>query len=52
MFNQKKIKKLESENKALKETCEILVDKKVMKNIKQSLVEIKKGHALKIEDLK
>ena len=52
MFSQKKIIKLKSENKALKETCEVLSDKKIMKSIKQSLSDIKKGHYITPSDLK
>jgi len=51
MTKDKKIKKLAVENKALKETCEILGDSKTMHEIKESLKEIKKGNGLSLSDL-
>jgi len=51
MDKEKMILKLKKENKALKETCEILSDKKVMADIRQSLKEIKQGKYIKASDL-
>ena len=51
MANEERIKRLKSENRALKETCEILSDKKVMSDIKKSLDEIKSGKFVTISNL-
>lgn len=45
------IKKLKAENRSLRETCEILADKRLMKDIKKSLKEIKSGKFLTLADL-
>jgi hypothetical protein len=46
-----KMKRLRAENKALKETLEIMTDKKVMDDIKKSLEEIKSGEFVRLSDL-
>jgi len=46
-----KIRKLEQENKALRETCEILSDEKVMREIKDSLEQIRKGKFTPLNEL-
>jgi hypothetical protein len=46
-----KIERLKKENKALKETCEILADQKTMEAIKQSLKEIKAGKTIPLSKL-
>lgn len=46
-----KLKKLKRENKSLKETCEILSDNKLLKDIKRSLNEIEKGKYIRVSDL-
>ena len=51
MSKDAKIKKLKMENKALKETCEILADKDAMKSIHKSLEEIKKGNYITPSEL-
>jgi len=45
------LEKLRKENIALKETCEILSDSKVMLDIKKSLKEVSKGEHYSISDL-
>ena len=39
------------ENKILKETCEILADKKIMRDIKSSLAQIRKGKGIPLSQL-
>ena len=51
MVNGYRLKKLESENKSLKETLEILSNKKMVKEINQSLKEIKQGKTYPISTL-
>ncbi len=51
MTKDEKIKKLVRENKALRETCEILADKEAMEDIKNSLEDIKKRNGLRLSDL-
>lgn len=46
------LKRLKDENKSLKETCEILADKKVLGGIKKSLKEIELGKSIRLSDLK
>jgi len=38
-----KVTKLKKENRILRETCEVLADKRLMQEIKESLLEIKAG---------
>jgi hypothetical protein len=45
------LEKLRKENIALRETCEILSDEKVMKDIKSSLKDISKGDYINISEL-
>ena len=47
-----KYNKLKIENKALKETCEILADKEVMQDIQESLKQIREGKGISISFLK
>ena len=51
MANGYRLKRLESENKSLKETLEILSNKKIVKEINQSLKEIKQGKTYPISTL-
>ena len=51
MSKNEKIRHLKRENRALKETCEILADKKVMNDIQKSLEEIKKGNYITPSEL-
>ncbi len=51
MSKEQQIKKLKLENKALKETCEILADEEAVKNIQKSLDEIKKGNYAEIKTI-
>ena len=51
MANGYKLKRLEFENKSLKETLEILSNKKIIKEISQSLKEIKQGKTYPISTL-
>mgnify|MGYP001501973646 CR=1 FL=1 len=46
-----KIDKLKIENKALKETCDILGDQEVMKDIKKSLKQICEGKFVPLSKL-
>ena len=46
-----RIKRLEAENKALRETCEILADKKLMREIRASLKEIRAGKVIPVSKL-
>jgi hypothetical protein len=46
-----KNEKLKKENKLLKETCEVLADKEVLKSIKKSLNEIKTGKFIQLQNL-
>lgn len=45
------LEKLRKENLALKETCEILSNPKIMKDIKDSLDEVSKGEYVSLSDL-
>ena len=47
----KAIEKLKKENRALKETCDILADKRILKNIKTSLNQIKAGKKILLSEL-
>lgn len=51
MTNSYKLKRLEFENKSLKETLDILSNKKIVKEINQSLKEIKQGKTYHISTL-
>ena len=51
MTNGYKLKRLEFENKSLKETLDILSNKKIVKEINQSLKEIKQGKTYNISTL-
>ena len=51
MANGYRLKKLEFENKSLKETLEILSSKKIVKEINQSLKEIKQNKTYPISTL-
>ena len=51
MSKEQQIKKLKLENKALKETCEILADKEAMRSIRKSLDEMKKGNYISLSEL-
>jgi len=48
---QNKIRRLELENKTLKETCDILSDEKVMKDIQNSLKQISAGKGILLSQL-
>ena len=47
-----KIKKLRKENKLLKETLEIMSDKKIIKGLKKALEDFKEGRYITLENLK
>ena len=51
MANGYRLKKLEYENRYLKETLEILSNKKIVKELNQSLKEIKQGKTYPISTL-
>lgn len=51
MSKEEKIRKLRRENKALKETCDILADRKIIADIKKSIDEIKSGKFVTLSDL-
>jgi uncharacterized protein (UPF0147 family) len=46
-----KTDKLKRENRLLKETCEVLADKGILKNIRKSLEEIKEGKFIPLSKL-
>lgn len=47
-----KIKKLQTENKLLKETLEIMSNKKIIKGLRKALEDFKKGKYITLEKLK
>ena len=46
-----KIEKIKRENKALKETCEVLADKRILDSINSSLRQIRDGRGIPLSKL-
>lgn len=49
--HMRQISKLKEENKLLKETCEVLSDRKIMKELKASLQQIRVGKFIPLSKL-